>query len=231
MRRAVARVADGFDLGDVDLLVCEVATNAVRHSASGQPGGGVWVTLLVSAARLRVEIQDDGDSEGRPDDPHPWVGMGRGRSRASHGAGAGRPMGRPSRRGRMPHRMVRGRPMTAVRMLCDAWATWWSGRNDQQSVRPLPREHPEVDFLFGGAVPEMRQVFEVFPGEARAWRTLAEMEDARSRIWSRQGRVWDAGLCAGRAQAYRAAAEQLENVLIDLLGLWDEYERRAGGRT
>ncbi|WP_243722966.1 ATP-binding protein [Actinomadura sp. 7K507] len=56
----------GFDLDDVDLMVCEITTNAVRHGASGLPGGGVWVTVLVSGDRLRVEIQDDGGSDGRP---------------------------------------------------------------------------------------------------------------------------------------------------------------------
>ncbi|GAA1888554.1 hypothetical protein [Actinomadura bangladeshensis] len=30
------------------------------------------------------------------------------------------------------------------------------------------------------------------------------------------------------AQAYRAAAEQLEDVLIDSLDMWDEYERQLG---
>ncbi|MFB4306567.1 hypothetical protein [Actinomadura sp. GTD37] len=55
------------------------------------------------------------------------------------------------------------------------------------------------------------------------------MEDARSRVWARQGRVRDAGLSAGRAQAYRAAAGLLEDVLIDSLGPWDEYERQVGG--
>ncbi|CNF77197.1 Signal transduction histidine kinase [Mycobacterium tuberculosis] len=66
VRRTVTRCADGFDLGDVDLLVCEIATNAVKHSASGRPGGGLWVTVFVSARRLRVEIQDDGGSEKCP---------------------------------------------------------------------------------------------------------------------------------------------------------------------
>ncbi|MFG2091392.1 MULTISPECIES: hypothetical protein [unclassified Spirillospora] len=54
------------------------------------------------------------------------------------------------------------------------------------------------------------------------------MEAARSRVWRRRGRIWDAGLCAGRAEAYRAAAVQLEDVLIESLGLWDEYERQVG---
>ncbi|TDC86881.1 ATP-binding protein [Actinomadura sp. 7K507] len=66
VRRTLARCSDGFELDDVDLMVCEIATNAVRHTASGRPGGGVWVTALVSAARLRVEILDDGGSRGRP---------------------------------------------------------------------------------------------------------------------------------------------------------------------
>jgi anti-sigma regulatory factor (Ser/Thr protein kinase) len=81
VRRALSQVVDGFDLDDVDLLVCEVATNAVRHSASGRVGGGVWVTLLASAMRLRVEIQDDGGSEGRPMIPvqsSAWDEAGRG---------------------------------------------------------------------------------------------------------------------------------------------------------
>ncbi|MFG2084731.1 MULTISPECIES: ATP-binding protein [unclassified Spirillospora] len=63
---ALAGGVDGVDLDDVDLMVCEIATNAIRHSASGRPGGGVWVTVLVSRERLRVEIQDDGGSAGRP---------------------------------------------------------------------------------------------------------------------------------------------------------------------
>ncbi|NKZ03030.1 ATP-binding protein [Actinomadura latina] len=79
--RTVTRCADGFDLDDVDLLVCEIATNAVRHSASGRPGGGLRVTVLVAAGRLRVEIQDDGGSEGRPMIPaegSAWDECGRG---------------------------------------------------------------------------------------------------------------------------------------------------------
>ncbi|MEU8798391.1 ATP-binding protein [Spirillospora sp. NPDC048819] len=63
---ALAGSLDGFDLDDVDLMVSEIATNAIRHSASGRPGGGVWVTVLVSRERLRVEIEDDGGSAGRP---------------------------------------------------------------------------------------------------------------------------------------------------------------------
>jgi hypothetical protein len=85
-----------------------------------------------------------------------------------------------------------------------------------------------VVFLFAGVGPEARKAFEMLPSEARAWRALAEMEAGRSQVWSRQGRVWDAGVSAGRAEAYRAAAEQLEDVLIDSLDMWDEYERQLG---
>ncbi|MFA1551000.1 hypothetical protein [Actinomadura chokoriensis] len=124
--------------------------------------------------------------------------------------------------------------MIALRALHDAWAAWRnrcsSGRDEREAVRTvLPEPYPEVVFLFAGGGPEVREASEALPGEARAWRTLAEMEAARSRVWSRQGRMWDAGVCAGRAQAYRAAAEQLEDVLIESLGLWDEYERQGNG--
>ncbi|WP_160574031.1 ATP-binding protein [Actinomadura physcomitrii] len=81
VRRMLADSADRFDLRDVDLMVCEIVTNAVRYSASGTPGGGVWVTALVSSVRLRVEIQDDGGSDGRPAIPAQcagWAESGRG---------------------------------------------------------------------------------------------------------------------------------------------------------
>ncbi|WP_207929122.1 ATP-binding protein [Actinomadura sp. 6K520] len=81
VRKALRGCAGGFDLDDVDLMVCEIATNAVRHSASGRPGGGVCVTVLVAAERLRVEIQDDGGARGRPMIPaqgSAWDESGRG---------------------------------------------------------------------------------------------------------------------------------------------------------
>ncbi|GAA2162997.1 ATP-binding protein [Actinomadura napierensis] len=81
VQRMLADSADHFDLRDVDLMVCEIVTNAVRHSVSGAPGGGVWVTVLVSSGRLRVEVQDDGGSDGRPAIPAQranWSESGRG---------------------------------------------------------------------------------------------------------------------------------------------------------
>lgn len=91
-----------------------------------------------------------------------------------------------------------------------------------------PKPHPRTVFLFAGLGPEARRAFERFPHEAHAWRTLAEMESARSRMWADQGRIRDAAVCSGRAQAYREAAEQLEDLLIESLELWDQYERQTG---
>jgi hypothetical protein len=117
-----------------------------------------------------------------------------------------------------------------LRALRGVWVAWRSVRDERETVRPIPVEpYPEVVFLFAGGAPDMRGVVDVLPGEARAWRTLAEMEAARSRVWSRQGRVWDAGMCAGRAQAFQAAAGQLKDVVIDSFGLWDDCERQTGG--
>ncbi|TDC56254.1 ATP-binding protein [Actinomadura sp. KC345] len=79
--RGLTRCADGFDLDDVDLMVCEIVTNAVQHTASGRPGGGVRVTVLMSSDRLRVEIRDDGGSQGSPAIParsSAWDETGRG---------------------------------------------------------------------------------------------------------------------------------------------------------
>ncbi|MEU8804866.1 hypothetical protein [Spirillospora sp. NPDC048819] len=120
------------------------------------------------------------------------------------------------------------RTRTAVRVLRGAWAMARPVGRRASVQDGVPQPYPETVFLFAGLGPEARKAFEVFPEEALAWRTLAEMEAARARVWSGQGRVWDAGVCAGRAQAYRAAAEQVEDVLIESLGLWDEYERQAG---
>lgn len=104
--------------------------------------------------------------------------------------------------------------------------------------RPRPEgreEWPEAVILFAGAGSGAGsgpgRALQMFPGEARAWRALAEREIVRARAWRRDGRAWDAGVCAGRAEAYRAAAEQVENVLIEAFELWDQYEERAGEGT
>jgi anti-sigma regulatory factor (Ser/Thr protein kinase) len=60
VRSVLAALGSRVDLGDVAVMVSEVATNAYRYSASGKPGGGVRVAVLGAAGRVRVEIQDDG---------------------------------------------------------------------------------------------------------------------------------------------------------------------------
>ncbi|TDC86880.1 hypothetical protein [Actinomadura sp. 7K507] len=125
--------------------------------------------------------------------------------------------------------------MSAARRLRGAWAARRSsrprgrsrgGRGALQSL--LSKPSPEAVFLFGDAGPEAPEGGEHFSGEAQAWRLLADMEAARSRVWSRQGRVWDAGICAGRAQVYRAAAEQLERPPDRVT--WPVGRQRAPGR-
>ncbi|GAA2163003.1 hypothetical protein [Actinomadura napierensis] len=89
-------------------------------------------------------------------------------------------------------------------------------------------EIPEPVFLFAGLTPQARSALEALPEEARAWRALARREAARAGRRARDGRIWDAGVCAGRAHAYRAAAAQLEELLMESLGLWEQYERQVG---
>ncbi|TDC56253.1 hypothetical protein E1281_08250 [Actinomadura sp. KC345] len=125
--------------------------------------------------------------------------------------------------------------MITVRRLRDAWAArrrsrsrrWHRG--GRGAVRPVfPASSPVSVFLFGDPEPDSGESLVVFTGEVRAWRTLAEMETARSRVWSRQGRVWGAGVCAGRAQVYQAVAEQFEGLVIESPRRGDD-ERRPGG--
>ncbi|WP_075905533.1 ATP-binding protein [Actinomadura sp. CNU-125] len=58
--------SDRLDLADVDLMVDEVATNALRYTASKRPGGGVQVAVLTAVHRVRVEITDDGGAASLP---------------------------------------------------------------------------------------------------------------------------------------------------------------------
>ncbi|OLT13992.1 hypothetical protein BJF79_19345 [Actinomadura sp. CNU-125] len=47
-------------------MVDEVATNALRYTASKRPGGGVQVAVLTAVHRVRVEITDDGGAASLP---------------------------------------------------------------------------------------------------------------------------------------------------------------------
>ncbi len=60
-RRWLAQMIDGFAAIDEVLLACsELATNAIMHSASGQPGGQFTVRLAIRQDIVRVEVLDQG---------------------------------------------------------------------------------------------------------------------------------------------------------------------------
>ncbi|SEG87451.1 Anti-sigma regulatory factor (Ser/Thr protein kinase) [Thermomonospora echinospora] len=64
----------GVDAGDLDLIVAEIGGNAVLHTATGAPGGCLWVVVSVTRERVRLEFTDDGGAyttpgvRGRPDE-------------------------------------------------------------------------------------------------------------------------------------------------------------------
>jgi serine/threonine-protein kinase RsbW len=47
-----------------ELAVSELATNALRHSRSGEPGGMLWVTITVFDSVVRVAVTDQGGPGG-----------------------------------------------------------------------------------------------------------------------------------------------------------------------
>ncbi|MFI7641590.1 ATP-binding protein [Nonomuraea sp. NPDC049400] len=60
-RRFVTTFLKGWPLvGDAELIVSELATNAIRHSASGRFGGRFVVTIQVAADRLWLGVLDEG---------------------------------------------------------------------------------------------------------------------------------------------------------------------------
>ncbi|MFC6082822.1 ATP-binding protein [Sphaerisporangium aureirubrum] len=55
------------DLDDIETVVSEVFTNAIRHSESGRrPGGLVQVRVYDDGATSRVEVTDEGSPNGIP---------------------------------------------------------------------------------------------------------------------------------------------------------------------
>ncbi len=48
---------------DVVLIACEFATNAIRHSPSGLPGGEFTVRMWVRPGWVRLEIADQGSGD------------------------------------------------------------------------------------------------------------------------------------------------------------------------
>ncbi|MGW4637807.1 ATP-binding protein [Sphaerisporangium sp. NPDC004334] len=80
--RSVLQVAGRRDLDEVEVLVSEVVTNAVRHSDSGRrPGGVVAVRVYDDGETVRVEVTDEGSPGGIPMVPvqaEPFSESGRG---------------------------------------------------------------------------------------------------------------------------------------------------------
>lgn len=63
-RRFVARqLGDCPELSTVTLLTSEIATNAVRHSSSGSPGGKFEVVVHAAEGWARVEVRDLGGTQ------------------------------------------------------------------------------------------------------------------------------------------------------------------------
>lgn len=50
-------------LYNILLCVDEIATNAIRHTSSGRPGGRFVVTIRLAAHTARIEVADEGPSQ------------------------------------------------------------------------------------------------------------------------------------------------------------------------
>lgn len=80
-RQVCAVVAEStlaVDLDDLAVMVSEVATNAIRYTASGRADGRLCVAVLLGLDRLRVEFDDDGEAETVPAIPEGAGEAGRG---------------------------------------------------------------------------------------------------------------------------------------------------------
>lgn len=62
-------VGTGVDADDLDVIAAEIGTNAVTHTASGTPGGCLWVAVSIAREQVRLEFTDDGGADGEPDIP------------------------------------------------------------------------------------------------------------------------------------------------------------------
>jgi serine/threonine-protein kinase RsbW len=97
-RRWLAQMIDGFAAIDEVLLACsELATNAIMHSDSGQPGGRFTVRLAIRQDIVRVEVLDQG------------------------GAGPGRRDARRYEGGHPEDASQYGRGLRIVAAITDAW--------------------------------------------------------------------------------------------------------------
>jgi anti-sigma regulatory factor (Ser/Thr protein kinase) len=66
-------------LDDLQIILSELATNAIRHSCGGRPGGTFRVMIGCVPGRARIEVEDHGmsrsgaDPDQAPDAPYPDV--------------------------------------------------------------------------------------------------------------------------------------------------------------
>lgn len=70
-RTALAGSPDSI-VYDAELIVSELAANAVTHTTSGLPGGMFTVTIDVSPDRVLLEVADGGAPRGIPAVPAQW---------------------------------------------------------------------------------------------------------------------------------------------------------------
>lgn len=83
-RRWVADTLTEWDIHDrsvIELVVSELATNAIVHTTSGRPYGRYSLSVAVSSDQLRVEVRDAGPLPGRSPAcvwAHPEATHGRG---------------------------------------------------------------------------------------------------------------------------------------------------------
>jgi anti-sigma regulatory factor (Ser/Thr protein kinase) len=88
VRRFVRRLlADTTRVDDLELIAAELATNAIRHTPSGQEGGRYTVTVRHLAGRARLEVADQGTG--------PWLRLAAGGGNCGGGnCGGGAECGR-----------------------------------------------------------------------------------------------------------------------------------------
>ncbi len=79
-------LADSPRSGDIELVASELASNAIRHTPSGEPGGEFTITIRTGPGWARIEVSDVGTDEW-----HPQPGKSPGQIRASPESGCACP--------------------------------------------------------------------------------------------------------------------------------------------
>ncbi|MGC5012855.1 ATP-binding protein [Streptosporangium sp. DT93] len=64
--RCVLEGSGGRDTCDAELVVSELVANAVRHSASGRPGGTVAIAVADRGDTVWIAVTDEGSPTGPP---------------------------------------------------------------------------------------------------------------------------------------------------------------------